>query len=160
MSPRAAPSGRPFAYPEASLRSVTLVTGPPCSGKSTYVREHAQAGDLIVCLDTLAREAGSQHEHDHQAQHYDAARARYQALVDQLGHDDHARAWIIRCAPLPAERTELAHRARAQQTLVLLPALAEALRRARLERNPKIKGAIHHWYRRYQPAAGDTLLAQ
>lgn len=35
-------------------RSVTLVCGPPCSGKSTHVARHAQPGDLIVCFDQYA----------------------------------------------------------------------------------------------------------
>ena len=34
--------------------SVTVVTGPPCSGKTTYVNGHAQPGDLIVDWDVLA----------------------------------------------------------------------------------------------------------
>ena len=31
-----------------------VITGPPCVGKSTYVRERAQIGDVIVDLDRIA----------------------------------------------------------------------------------------------------------
>ena len=33
---------------------ITIVTGPPCSGKSTYIREHCADGDVIVDMDRLA----------------------------------------------------------------------------------------------------------
>lgn len=34
-------------------RQVYLVYGPPCAGKSTYVKEVAQEGDLIIDLDNI-----------------------------------------------------------------------------------------------------------
>jgi hypothetical protein len=33
---------------------ITVVTGAPCSGKSTYVREHARSGDVIIDMDRIA----------------------------------------------------------------------------------------------------------
>lgn len=33
---------------------ITIVTGPPCSGKSTYIRENAQPGDIIIDMDRIA----------------------------------------------------------------------------------------------------------
>lgn len=44
---------------------LTVVTGPPCSGKTTYVREHAQPGDIVVDFDTLAVALGSPDSHEH-----------------------------------------------------------------------------------------------
>lgn len=152
------PIGATFDQGSVTMRDVTLVSGPPCGGKSTYVNEHAGEGDLIVCLDALAQAAGSPFEHDHSLAHFAAARARWSELLDEVAAADDARAWVIRCAPLPAERVELARRVRADRTLVLLPPLEEALRRARVGRHPKIKGSIHWWYRRYEPGPGDTLL--
>lgn len=35
--------------------TVTLVAGPPCAGKNTYIAERAQRGDLIIDSDTLYR---------------------------------------------------------------------------------------------------------
>jgi hypothetical protein len=33
---------------------ITVVTGPPCSGKSTYVRDNCSAGDVVIDMDVLA----------------------------------------------------------------------------------------------------------
>ena len=51
----------------------TVVTGPPCGGKSTHVREHAKPGDLIVDLDLIALALSHNqtrtHEHTEEASH-------------------------------------------------------------------------------------------
>lgn len=46
---------------------ITVVTGPPCSGKSTYVRTHARPGDIVIDFDTMAQAFGSPNPHDHSA---------------------------------------------------------------------------------------------
>lgn len=33
---------------------ITVVTGPPCGGKSTYIRENAKGDDVVVDMDRLA----------------------------------------------------------------------------------------------------------
>lgn len=42
---------------------VTVVSGPPCSGKSTYVAEHAEPGDVVVDVDLIAHAFGYPTEH-------------------------------------------------------------------------------------------------
>jgi len=44
---------------------LTVVMGAPCSGKSTYVREHAMPGDIVIDFDVLAQALGSPVPHDH-----------------------------------------------------------------------------------------------
>lgn len=39
--------------------------GAPCSGKSTYVCDHAAPGDIVVDFDVLAVALGSTDPHDH-----------------------------------------------------------------------------------------------
>jgi hypothetical protein len=36
------------------MPQITIVTGPPCGGKSTYVVENCKAGDIVVDMDRLA----------------------------------------------------------------------------------------------------------
>jgi tRNA uridine 5-carbamoylmethylation protein Kti12 len=33
---------------------ITIVTGPPCSGKSTYIKENAKPDDCIIDMDRIA----------------------------------------------------------------------------------------------------------
>jgi predicted kinase len=33
---------------------IVIVTGPPCSGKSTYISDNAKDGDIIIDMDRLA----------------------------------------------------------------------------------------------------------
>lgn len=44
---------------------MTVITGPPCSGKSTYARTHAKPGDIVIDFDTLCQALGSPVPHDH-----------------------------------------------------------------------------------------------
>lgn len=44
---------------------ITVVSGAPLSGKSTYVRENAEAADIVIDFDVLARALGSPADHDH-----------------------------------------------------------------------------------------------
>ena len=49
---------------ENTGRRVCIVYGPPCSGKSTYVREHARRGDIVVDTDRLFAAISMQPEYD------------------------------------------------------------------------------------------------
>jgi hypothetical protein len=33
---------------------IEIVTGPPCGGKSTYIRERAKTGDIVIDMDRIA----------------------------------------------------------------------------------------------------------
>lgn len=145
-----------------SIVTVTLVTGPPCAGKTTWVRQHAHPGDLIVCHDTYAQRAGSPRRHDHAPHHSAHARRAWDHAVTQLAAapDPDRHAWVIRCAPTAAERRDLADRIHADHVVVLLPPRDVALRRAAHDhRARRTFGVIHGWYRSHQPAPGDHVIA-
>lgn len=104
---------------------VVLVCGPPCAGKSTYVRAHAQPGDLVLDQDVIGVQA---------------MRQALATLPPAQG-----TAWVIRPAPGPARRAALAKRLRAE--VVLLTPSAEELT-ARARQRPDAKrtiAAIRRW---------------
>lgn len=141
------------------MRHVTLVTGPPCGGKSTWVERHARPGDVLVCFDHLARRAGSRNTHRHTREQRHAAGAAFRRLCEQLAERDDVRAWVIRCAPTAAERAELADQVRADEVLVLRPPLAVALRRAEAaRREPRVAATIRRWYAIHELGPGDRLI--
>lgn len=75
---------------------IHIISGPPCSGKSTYVAEHAQSGDTIIDYDSLTECFGGQ-RWTHQKR--DIALAARSAAIDHvLSHPDE-EAWIIDSIP-------------------------------------------------------------
>ena len=85
---------------------LTVVTGPPCSGKTTHVRKYAQPGDLIVDYDAIAVALGSPDSHDHPEHIKAAARDARQAAIKQgIGaHHSGFSVWIIDGAPNAGRR--------------------------------------------------------
>jgi predicted kinase len=141
------------------MRVVTLVTGPPCAGKSRLVTERAGRGDVIACHDREARRAGSRRRHEHTQAHRNAAALTWQALVDDIAAAAEVSAWVIRCAPTGDERQQLAEHLRATCVLVLMPPIDVALHRAEVDRRSRRTfGLIRGWYDRYSAAPCDTLI--
>lgn len=125
---------------------LTVVTGPPCAGKSTYVRERAAAGDVVIDYDQLARALGSDHTHDHPAAVRRVARAaRHAAITEAIAcHRSGATVWVVDSRPSPSRRVQYD---RAGAIYVHLnPGRAELRRRALLDgRRPATLRAIDTW---------------
>ena len=125
---------------------VFVVTGPPCSGKSTYVREHAQPDDVVIDYDVLAQALGSSVHHGH-ATHFDAivGKARWAAIKAALeaSRTDGATVWIIdSCIP----DYRLRHYQQAGAEIITLDVdRAELHRRASRERPELWHRLIDDW---------------
>lgn len=141
-------------------RRVTLICGPPCAGKSTLVTQLAQEGDLVLCVDSLAQAEGSTVEHNHTGHFFGVAQKRFAELCRQVRDDPEAQAWVVRCAPEPYARRELAELVGATCSVVLLPNVQVVARRAR-ERDlgtfPATHKAIRSWYQRFRPTPFDEI---
>ncbi|MEV7805004.1 AAA family ATPase [Microbispora sp. NPDC088329] len=83
-----------------------VVTGPPASGKSTWVQAHAKPGDVVVDYDLIARALtapSSDTSHDHRGAVRDVAfRARAAAIREALHHIADVDVYIIHSLP-PAD---------------------------------------------------------
>lgn len=112
---------------------IHIVSGPPCAGKSTYVREHKQPGDVVIDYGLLAEAIGDDHwdvKHPHVV--HDMRRA---AIDRILADADEIDAWIIDTAPTSASRSRYAE-ASADMVALDVPRV-ECERRALADERPQ-----------------------
>lgn len=131
---------------------IVIVTGPPCGGKSTYVRENAQDGDLIVDQDALALaiEKGSR-MHAYSVTTRTMARAARNAAVweglKEMQGDRYRTLFIIHTDPPPEMR--MTYRAMGGRFVEMDPGKDECLRRAQSrppENRELVKQVLDDYY--------------
>jgi dephospho-CoA kinase len=130
------------------MPEVFLVCGPPCSGKSTYVDERRQPGDLVVDYDDIARRLGSPRRHNHDFKYHGRVEATIARAIAGIKAGRHERAWVIRAIPRTYERAALAEDLGAE--VVVLDAPDDVLiARARARGDSsKTVAAIREWRKR------------
>jgi hypothetical protein len=123
-------------------QSVTLVAGPPCAGKSTYVQRHASPDAYVVCWDSIAASHGLPiHPTPLEMRHQ--LRAEYNARLAHVSSADEA--WVIRSLPDPIERVAWATALDAE-LVTLVPPLDLLTDRALRRPDPAATiHAIHTW---------------
>ena len=121
---------------------LTVVVGPPCAGKSTYIRRMARAGDVLIDYDALARALGSDRAHEAPPNVADAAYFARSAAVARCIEKGWP-AWVIHSRPSESQ----------------LDAYRDAgARLARCERDGRPPGTaerIRDWYARPPQLAAD-----
>lgn len=116
--------------------ALTIVMGAPCSGKSTYVREHAKPGDIVIDFDVLAQALGSPDPHDHPRHiRMVAIDMRRTAITSAIQQHQHGHTvWIVDINP--GERMTAYQRAGAR-FVTMEASRAELHERAAAERPPR-----------------------
>jgi hypothetical protein len=131
---------------------VTVVAGPPCAGKNTYITTHAQPGDVVVDFDAIMTEltASPSHEHDPRMTKH-VHTIRDQRIRDLLSSGQ--RGWIINSGPKRYSR----HQYRTNVVL-LLPDIDTCLTRARAERPAAWQTYVRAWFHSYEPDDRDVVI--
>lgn len=124
---------------------LTVIIGPPCSGKSTYLNTHAQPGDIKIDFDALAVALGSPvrqgHDRHVQAVTIAARRAAIDAALRTAERG--ATVWIVDTQP-STQRMQ-AYRAAGAEIIQLNADSAELHKRAARERPRLWHALIDRW---------------
>jgi len=126
---------------------LTVVTGPPCSGKSTHVRTHAQPGDITIDLDRIAlaltHEETTHHTYPPHIRHV-AINAWAEAIRTALPLSRDYNVWVIHSKP--SRRDWLAYKQHDARVISLDPGYEEVARRCVNERPAWVMQLVHDWY--------------
>lgn len=86
-----------------------IITGPPAGGKSTFVQDNAQPGDIRIDLDHLANHLAGlpANGHEHDSRVWAVAKAARTAAIDTaLKHSTDIDVWIIDSKPTGKNMTK------------------------------------------------------
>lgn len=136
-------SSRGSECPRCRYRNVTVIYGPPCAGKNTYVAEHSRSGDLVLDMDALAQALGSPNDHGHPSALLPFAIEARDAVVTRLRRTHELRhAWVI------TSRSDILDRLDGAQVVTLDVDAEECKRRARACGRPaRWDDYIDRWWR-------------
>lgn len=124
---------------------IHIVLGPPCAGKSTYIREHAKAGDLRVDFDLIAQTLGAGSSHEAEGIVKEAAFAARDAIIKVALKNPEAESWIIHTSPNADQMN--AYKNAGAEIIELDPGIEVCLERALADERPQRNiDAIHAWY--------------
>lgn len=124
---------------------IHVIVGPPCAGKSTYLNDHAKAGDLRVDFDQIAKCLGAFKNHDAESIVKTAAFAARDAVINVAMDNPDAESWIIHTSPTDEQMES--YKSVNADVIVLDPGKDECLARAERDGRPeRTIDAINQWY--------------
>lgn len=127
------------------MPAITVIVGPPCAGKSTYITERKADGDVVIDFDKLAQALGSTQPHAAPEPVREVAFAARKAGIGRVMDGVDADAWIIHTSPWPGQLTS--YQEAGADVVVLDPGLDECLARAAADERPEgTEDAIRQWY--------------
>jgi len=126
----------------------TLVAGPPCGGKNTYVRQHMAPGDLIVDYDAIMAALSGQDMHDHYRELRPYVCHVRDHLVDKWMSRKDVDLWLIGGCPKRRDREYFARRGFA--VVMIDTDRRTCLRRAKEERPGEWWQFVERWFNDYE----------
>lgn len=138
---------------------MTLVAGPPCGGKSTFVAGQASFGDMLVDFDLLAGCLGMTRGHGYPDGVREFAGVAKDAVLARFVAGEHgvSRLWIIKCAPGREERAGFRERFNAD--VVVVTASRKVCQDRAVEGRPSAwLDGIDQWFDGYEPDVRDRVV--
>ena len=126
---------------------IHVIVGPPCCGKSTYVREHAKPDDLIIDYDIIAQALGAKTTHRADGLIRKAAFAAREAAITVALKESWQESWLIHSIP-SATQMDL-YKSVGAEIVVLDPGYEVVIARAKKDGRPtNTYDGIQKWYAR------------
>ena len=146
---------------------LTIVCGPPASGKSSYVKARSKPEDVVIDLDLIA---GGRHSLPASIRGGAKVLGEHLKTRNYMLDSLHAmkrkgvRAWFIVGAPDAGERDNWASDLGASAVVLMLVPMAVCFRRivadpAREHTREHMAEAVASWFSRYTPRAADKVVA-
>lgn len=129
-------------------RFVWLVYGAPCSGKSTYVQEHLQKGDLVCDIDRIWQCVSGQEMHVKPTELNQIVFQIRDSLLDMIRTrvGTWSSAWIVGGYPLKVQRESMCKRLGARPIFLDTSEEECVKRRISCNRPVSYDNYIHDWF--------------
>lgn len=126
---------------------VYLIYGSPCSGKTTYVKEHFKAGDIVCDVDRLYAALCFNEEHKEELYAQEVAKELNKSLLDivrdRIGHWKNA--YVVSLANTPEKLQKAMERVNADQAIYIDTPYEVCMERAK-ERPFYFEFLIEEWF--------------
>lgn len=127
-----------------------VVTGPPASGKSSWIAARARATDIVIDLDrlalALAGPGAPSWQHDATLLKV-AHRARFAALDEAVKHRDTVDVYLIHT--MPSAKARARYQRLGAEVVAVDPGQDIVMQRVRDMRDPAMTAVATRWYRQH-----------
>jgi hypothetical protein len=124
-----------------------VVTGPPAAGKSSWIKAHAKADDIVIDLDLMALAMagpGADHHAHSEVLMRVVHRARFAALNEAYQHLDKVDVYVIHTQPSAKARAK--YKRLDARIVTIDPGRDIVMQRVRAMRQPEMERVVSRWY--------------
>jgi hypothetical protein len=137
-----------------------VITGPPASGKSSWIQSHATARDIVIDLDLITRALagpGAPAWNQDPTILRVAHRARYAAMDAAFELRDTVDVYLIHT--MPSAKAMAKYKRLGARIVTVDPGQEIVMARVEAMRDPEMKRVVTRWYRQ-RPAASRAAMPQ
>ena len=145
---------------------LTVIAGPPGSGKTTYAKEHMGSNDILIGLDVIMSEISGSSMHQAGKEYLDRAIAIRNDILRSLARPSrYSKAWLISSSPQISQRQFYRDKLGALETIVMEVDPVECKNRlrndtARTRYLSEFISGVDKWWTEYQRSPLDTVITQ
>ncbi|WP_416983541.1 AAA family ATPase [Streptomyces sp. T028] len=135
-----------------------VVTGPPASGKSSWIQSHAKPRDIVIDLDLITRALsgpGAPTWNQDPVQLRVAHRARYAAMDEAFQVRDQVDVYLIHT--MPSAKALARYRRLDARIIAVDPGQDVVMQRIEAMRDPAMRRVASRWYRQRKASSPQVI---